>query len=222
MDPSCDDGRPSTAASGPDRGGRPVRRQAERSAATRAKLLGAAIDCLHRLGYRATTVAVVADAARISRGAMTHHFPAKTDLMLAVVRHVFEEDAALYDRAAAGTDPARFLLELPLVMWRVIGRPAGIAVIEIMLASRSDPDLAERLRRLQRAIDARAHAWSAERIRAAGIPPHPDGDALHELFVAAVRGLAIEATFMGDGDGVHRSLGLLSDLVRRALPDPNP
>ncbi len=36
---------------------RPARRpQAERSAETRARLIAAAIACLHRLGYGATTV----------------------------------------------------------------------------------------------------------------------------------------------------------------------
>uniref|UniRef100_UPI0035CC031F TetR/AcrR family transcriptional regulator n=1 Tax=uncultured Sphingomonas sp. TaxID=158754 RepID=UPI0035CC031F len=199
---------------------RPTRRpQAERSADTRAKLIEAAIACLHRTGYSATTVSTVANEAGVSRGAMTHQFPAKTDLMLAVVEHVFDQDAHFYADTIAAMDPAQFLIGLPEMMWGVISRPAGIAVIEIMLASRSDPGLAERLRELQSAIDVRAHKWSGERVRAAGIKPHPDGEAIHELYVAAVRGLAIEATFMDNHDGVHRALRLLSDMMRRFYPD---
>ncbi len=198
---------------------RPPRRpQAERSADTRAKLIEAAIICLHRTGYSATTVSTVAAEAGVSRGAMTHHFPAKTDLTLAVVQHVFEQDSTFYNRSISEMDPGRFLIELPEMMWGVISRPAGIAVIEIMLASRSDPDLAERLRELQSGIDERAHNWSSERIRAAGIQPHPDGEAIHELYVAAVRGLAIEATFMNNSDGVHRALRVLSDIMRHFYP----
>ncbi len=198
---------------------RPPRRpQAERSADTRAKLIAAAIACLHRTGYSATTVSTVAAEARVSRGAMTHQFPAKTDLMLAVVEHVFEEDSAFYAQSIAAMDPGQFLLGLPEMMWAVISRPAGIAVIEIMLASRSDPGLAERLRELQSAIDVRAHKWSGERVRAAGIKPHPYGAAIHELFVAAVRGLAIEATFMNNSNGVHRSLRVLSEMMRTFYP----
>lgn len=199
---------------------RPTRRpQAERSADTRAKLIEAAIVCLHRTGYSATTVSTVATEAGVSRGAMTHQFPAKTDLMLAVVEHVFEQDSSFYAGTIAAMDPAQFLIGLPEMMWGVISRPAGIAVIEIMLASRADPLLAERLRDLQSDIDVRSHKWSGERVRAAGITPHPDGAAIHELFVAAVRGLAIEATFMDNNDGVHRALRLLSEMMRRFYPD---
>lgn len=198
---------------------RPPRRpQAERSAGTRARLIEAAIVCLHRTGYSATTVSTVATEAGVSRGAMTHQFPAKTDLMLAVVQHVFEQDSTFYSDTIAAMDPSQFLLSLPDMMWGVISRPAGIAVIEIMLASRSDPGLAERLRELQSDIDERAHKWSNDRVRAAGLEQHPDGAAIHELFLAAVRGLAIEATFMNNQDNVQRALRLLGDMMRRFYP----
>lgn len=184
----------------------------------RDKLIQAAIVCLQRSGYHATTISTVAQEAGVSRGAMTHHFPAKTDLMLAVVDHCFEQDTEFYTRTIAKMDPGRFLLELPEIMWGVISRPAGIAVIEIMLASRSEPGLSEPLRDLQSTIDQRAHLWSEARIRAAGLTPHPEAAAIHELYVAAVRGLAIEATFMDNADGVQRSLRVLTEIMRRIYP----
>jgi AcrR family transcriptional regulator len=196
----------------------PIRRvrrpQAERSADTRAKLIDAAITCLHRTGYSATTVSTVAAEAGVSRGAMTHQFPAKTDLMLAVVQSVFEQDSTFYNQTIAVMDPKQFLLGLPEMMWGVISRPAGIAVMEIMLASRSEPGLAEQLRDLQNDIDKRSHGWSGERVRAAGLTPHPDGAVIHEIYVAAVRGLAMEATFMNNDDGVQRALRVLTDIMR--------
>ncbi|WP_221364494.1 TetR/AcrR family transcriptional regulator [Sphingomonas jinjuensis] len=194
------------------------RPQAERSADTRAKVIEAAIACLHRAGYSATTISTVADEAGVSRGAMTHHFPAKTDLMLAVVAAVFEEDGVLYGRTIAKMDPIAWLRALPETMWAVMSRPAGIAVMEIMLASRSDPSLAEPLRALQSRIDDQAHRWSRERIRAAGLEPLPDADALHELWVAALRGLALESTFMNNAENVRGALAALSDSMRRFYP----
>lgn len=191
------------------------RPQAERSADTRTRLVQAAITCLFRSGYSATTVSVVAAEAGVSRGAMTHQFPAKTDLMLAVVQAVFEEDTAIYNRSIKTMKPGEWLVALPETMWNVISRPSGVAVMEIMLASRSDPDLAEQLRNLQQRIDDQAHRWSDERIRAAGLEPHPQADAIHELYVAAVRGLALEAVFMNNAAGVQRSLQVLSDMTRR-------
>lgn len=196
----------------------PRRSQAERTRNTRAKLVQAAIICLHQGGYSATTITTVAREAKVSRGAMTHQFPAKTDLMLAVVGSVFEADGRLYNAAAEIMDPVGWLLALPETMWSVISRPSGIAVMEIMLASRSDPELAAELRKLQTAIDKRAHAWSSDRYRAAGLQPHPEAKAIHELYVAAVRGLALEATFMNNSEGVHRSLKLLSEMLRHFYP----
>ncbi len=199
---------------------RPPRRpQAERSADTRARLIAAAISCLYRAGYSATTVSAVAAEAGVSRGAMTHQFPAKTELMLAAVCAVFEDDSELYNASVATMGPARWLLALPEAMWRVISRPSGIAVMEIMLASRSDSDLADKLRALQARIDTLAHVWSAERVRAAGLEPHPESEAIHEVFVAAVRGMALNAVVMRNTDNVHRSLAVLMEMMRRFYPD---
>jgi AcrR family transcriptional regulator len=196
----------------------PRRSQAERTSDMRDRLIQAAIACLQRTGYSATTISTVAQEAGVSRGAMTHHFPAKTHLMLAVVEAVFEDDSHLYNETIAAMDPADWLVALPETMWSVMSRPSGIAVMEIMLASRSEPELAEQLRGLQTTIDARAHQWSNERIRAAGFEPHPEAEAIHELYVAAVRGLALEATFMNNAEGVHRSLRVLSEIMQRIYP----
>jgi hypothetical protein len=138
--------------------------------------------------------------------------------MLAVVKAVFDDDGQIYNQTMAAMDPMDWLLELPETMWSVMSRPSGIAVMEIMLASRSDPELAEKLRELQSQIDVQAHKWSEERIRATGIEPHPEAEAIHELYVAAVRGLALQATFMDNADGVHRSLRVLSLLMRQLYP----
>ncbi|KUR79760.1 TetR/AcrR family transcriptional regulator [Novosphingobium sp. FSW06-99] len=190
------------------------RSQAERRAETRDRVIQAAIASLFRNGYSATSISVVAADAGVSRGAMTHQFPAKTDLMLAVVRAVFDDDGALYNDSIATLSPYDWLLALPETMWRVISRPSGIAVIEIMLASRSDPDLAEKLRALQAQIDTQAHAWSAQRVRDAGFEPHPDAEAIHDLFVAAVRGMALNAVVMDNTQSVKRQLEILSGIMR--------
>jgi AcrR family transcriptional regulator len=66
------------------------RSQAERSEETRRKILDAAVDLLANKGYAGFRTADVADAAGVSRGAQTHHFPSKDDLVVAVVAHVFQ------------------------------------------------------------------------------------------------------------------------------------
>jgi AcrR family transcriptional regulator len=67
--------------------------QQDRSRATRARLLEAAITCLAELGYHASTVAVVAERAGVSRGATQHHFPTRDALFTAALEHVTQTRA---------------------------------------------------------------------------------------------------------------------------------
>ncbi len=203
--------------------GKAVRRpQAERSADTRAKVIQAAITCLHRDGYRGATIGAVAQEAGVSRGAMTHQFTAKTDLMLAVVREVFEQDSAHYNRSLRLLSPRDWMTTLPATMWEVISRPSAIAVIEIMLASRSDPDLADQLRAIQGQIDKESFGWMLERYQDAGMAPRDDREAVHRLFVAAVRGLAIEAVYMKNSAQVEKSIAVLGEVMRHLNPALKP
>ncbi len=200
-----------------------VRRpQEERSEATRARVIDAAVKCLHRAGYAGTSTTLVAEEAGVSRGAMLHQFPSKAELMLAVVRAVFHEDGELYEKSLKAISPRQWLREFPSTMWDVISRPAGIAVIEIMLGARSDPDFAKRLRAEQQQIDREAHVWVVEHMAIAGIDDRPDGEAIHRLFVAAVRGLALEQLFMRNKAEVMRSIEVLCLVLRQLYPDLEP
>lgn len=194
------------------------RSQAERSATTRAKVIEAAIACLHRLGYRMTTTTVVADEAGVSRGAMAHHFASKNELMLAVVRGVFETDSEHTLKSLSALEPLEVVRALPSTLWDVVSRPSGIAVMEIMLASRSDPDMAARLRKVQLQIDREARAWVIEQHAAAGIQERADGEAIHRLVVAAHRGLVLEAIFMRNRAEVEKSIAVLDDVMQYLYP----
>ncbi|MFD7904946.1 TetR/AcrR family transcriptional regulator, partial [Kitasatospora sp. NPDC059747] len=66
----------------------------DRSRATRARLLAAAVDCLAERGWHGSTVAVVAERAGVSRGAAQHHFPTREDLFTAAVEYVTAERLA--------------------------------------------------------------------------------------------------------------------------------
>jgi AcrR family transcriptional regulator len=194
------------------------RPHAERSASTQGRLIKAAINCLARVGYSQTTVSMVAQEAAVSRGAMTHQYAAKTDLMLAVVAAVFESDAEHHARTVAAMTPQQWISKLPATMWDLLSRPSAIAVMEIMLASRSDRELADKLRAMQAAIDVRSHQWIVDRLTSAGIKDRPDGEAIHRLFVAAVRGLAMEALFRRDSADVEKSVAVLGEILRLLYP----
>ncbi len=75
--------------------------QQDRSRATRARLLEAAIACLAELGWTASTVAVVAERAGVSRGAAQHHFPTREALFTAALEHVSQMRASEMKRELA-------------------------------------------------------------------------------------------------------------------------
>ena len=66
----------------------PRRTQAERSAATRARLLDATTACLVELGYAGTTTLAVCERAGVSHGSLLHHYGTRERLLAAALESV--------------------------------------------------------------------------------------------------------------------------------------
>lgn len=65
----------------------PLRRtQAERSRASREKIIQNAIEAFAQKGFRGATMAEIARAAGLTEPGLLHHFPGKTDLLMEVLR----------------------------------------------------------------------------------------------------------------------------------------
>jgi AcrR family transcriptional regulator len=64
------------------------RSQQERTAETRTRLLVATIDLLHDKGLAHTSTNDIAEAAGVSRGALTHHFQSREDLVTSAIEHM--------------------------------------------------------------------------------------------------------------------------------------
>jgi len=75
------------------------RTRAEQKDATRARLLRAARRVFARHGFDETSVAMVCREAKITHGALYHHFPGKAELFAAVVEAMFTELAAAVSSA---------------------------------------------------------------------------------------------------------------------------
>src|SRR5882757_2951416 len=191
------------------------RTQAERSAETQRKLIDAAIAVLHRVGYGATTTGLIAEEAGVSRGSMLHQYPTKVDLMLAVVSEVYDRETEEYRRRGAViASPRERFFQFPELMWDVLTRPAAMAVLEIMMGSRSDPELAARLAPLERRIEATSQATVDQILKDGGFPDLPEMNAMRRLFVAAVRGLSIDLMLVKDRRELEEAIHLLKRLLR--------
>ena len=199
---------------------RSLRTQAERSDTTRSSLLEAAIKCLHEQGYTATTTQLVAKEAGVSRGRMLHQFPTKVDLMLFVVRAVFDSERPEYKaRMAAIKEPREQFLSLAEIVWEVLSRPSGVAVLEIFLGARSDPELAAQLRPLQSKIETESFEFAAYYRPLFNRPISPP---LLRLIVWSVRGLSIAQMMGSDEADLRESVKLLRVLIETVLDGEPP
>jgi AcrR family transcriptional regulator len=80
------------------------RSHAERSAATRAKILDAVLDVIARDGFQGLTAQHIAQRSGVTWGAVQHHFGGKDQLLLAVLEDSFARFAGRLEPVAiAGT-----------------------------------------------------------------------------------------------------------------------
>lgn len=123
---------------------RPRRTQVERSEATRSKILSSCVAVLHEVGYAGASTTRIAYAAGVSLGALQHQYPTKAGLMAAVVRRFATLRFLAYRKALRGAPQGlpRFLA-LSRASWSMIGSKELVAAMEIELAMREDPELAE-------------------------------------------------------------------------------
>ena len=129
-------------AGGTTNTGRQRRSQVERTAATRAALLDATVECLIEVGYSRTTTTEVTRRAGVSQGALLHHFPVKADLLVAAVEHLCQQRTDAYRKAMANLDPALDRLDVSIdLLWESMSDSAFVAWTELWVAARSDPEL---------------------------------------------------------------------------------
>ncbi|MDT4950621.1 MAG: hypothetical protein QOJ37_3216 [Pseudonocardiales bacterium] len=133
------------------------RPQQDRSRATRARLLESAISCLAELGWTASTVAVVAEQAGVSRGAAQHHFPTREALFTAALEHVTRERGEEMRRELS---ERRSEMDTVAIVELVFGLFTGTffrAALMLWVAAASEPQLREQIVPLEARIGREMH-----------------------------------------------------------------
>lgn len=137
--------------------------QAQKSAATRTLIIEAAIKCFVDMGYSSTTTTAIAERAGLSRGAMLHHFPSKVDIVRAAVEYLHAKRLKAFKRAVQRTVPGADRIRTNLdAYWQHVRHPMFVAFFELMVAARTDPELAEILRPAQEAFEDEWHTTARE------------------------------------------------------------
>ncbi len=189
------------------------RTQADRSSDMRARLIGATLASLIESGYARTTTVEVCRRAGVTRGALHHHFADLPQLLAAAMSDT-------YDRCFLKPSRARPFSRLDAWIddaWARLSRPEFKAVIEVWLAARNEPALAEGLRP---AIDRYKQLFSIEasdRLKRL-IGTSKEVQAFYRLACETMIGLALgRATTQGGKALDHERvvIGMLKAMARK-------
>jgi AcrR family transcriptional regulator len=187
--------------------------QPARVEAMRNRLLDATIDSLAGSGYSGFSTNDVVRRAGVSRGALAHHFPTKADLVAAAADRLIELRAAEFRQRFDAIPPSRRTVARALdVLWTFFEDPSFHALLELMVAARTEPEL--------RSVMATGSRHAADVTREVFAESFPDlarlpfvGETLDGI-LALYSGLAAQAAL--DGDPVGRAAAV-RNVVKGAL-----
>src|SRR5688572_21226410 len=188
---------------------RAPRTQQQRRDETRRALLDAAVESLIEVGFARTTTLEVQRRANASRGALLHHFPSKTELLVAAVDHLAEMRARELKMLAAqlpderaGRARTEAVLEL---LWQCFSGTFFQVAMELRTAARTDPELRPVLITAERALRDRILS-QARTLFGKDVSDHPGLDRALDFTLQFMIGAAMTAVLHKDVDGRLREL----------------
>lgn len=186
-------------------GSKPGGMRDEQRAATRARILAAAVEALIAHGVAGTTTLAVQQRAGIGRGTLLHHFPTHAALLSATVSElVSHNEAAVLTATAVVAPDAEPLARAIRTLAAAAASPSYLAEMELWAVARSNAGLREALGQVER--QARP---ARDRVVARLFEPvaHRPGCAtVVVLTIEYVRGLALSGILRGDPERHERLL----------------
>lgn len=133
----------------------PARRrsQEERRATTQTALLEATVRCLGKSGFAATSISSVIKEARVSRGALLHHYPTKNELVAHAIHHFYCQRLNRFKSQLLGANTEKLSLEDRLRVLKDDFATWYDTAREIEVAMRTNQEIA----RIQEGLSAEQH-----------------------------------------------------------------
>ncbi|MGB3070126.1 MAG: TetR/AcrR family transcriptional regulator [Ottowia sp.] len=174
------------------------RTQADRTRATREKLMQAAIDVLLEQGYGRLTTKEVARVAGVSNGALMHHFASKAELVVAATAMVYEEAIVRGQRVAQTANAELNLIEgyLSDCLSIYFDWPF-VAALETIVVARTDPELMEQILPVMERYRSTCDDIWLKVFKRAGLPA-ARAKVLLNLTLNLTRGMAINRLWRHD------------------------
>jgi len=185
-----------------------------RAEATRKRLLEATVEALSECGYSGASTQEVCRRAGVSRGTLLHHFPTRTELLVASLDAILADRVEHFMRTHRGNgaaDTATLLKDL----WSQWQGPVYAAWLELAVAARTQPDLRQPMREVMARFDDQILAAFQELI---DFEPLPPGAELAIPFVtfALFNGLAVGRSY--ESDDREQPILQLIELLAGMLP----
>lgn len=196
---------------------RAPRTQQQRRDETRGALLDAAVESLIEVGFARTTTLEVQRRANVSRGALLHHFPSKTELLVAAIAHLAEMRAVELKQLSAAL-PAdrggRVRTDAVLaLLWQCFSGTFFQVAMELRTAARTDPELRPGLATAERVLRDGIIA-QARTLFGKDVADHPGLPRALDLTLQLMIGAAMTGVLHGD----HKRLDDLIDDWKALFP----
>jgi AcrR family transcriptional regulator len=182
-------------------------------------ILDAAVACLGRDGYSATTLQRVADEAGVQKRMVVYYFGSREGLVEAVVRRIEAQLLTRLEDTVDGLDePAELMRAGFGHLWGELTRDHVLATAYFGLVAESvtDPALAEWLAGLREQFRDVFRRSVAE-VEAAGHRPLVDPETLSVLLAAALHGFSLDYLERGDSKALRDAIELTQSMVPLAF-----
>jgi AcrR family transcriptional regulator len=167
-------------------------------------VLEATIRCLVRDGYVGCSTSAIQQEAGVSRGALTHQYHSKSDLLIAAVRHLAATRGETVQAAAARLPQGEARVPaLVALIWGEYRSDLFRASVELWIAARTDPALHEALYPAERELGARHRSWAASMLDPA-TTADPAFDRALDGLVNYLRGTALTDILRGQPSNQER------------------
>lgn len=183
----------------------------------RQRLLEATVQCLAEQGWSGTSTTLVSQVAGVSRGAQLHHFPTKTDLVIAAVTHLstvrrdeLTQAVAALPKGATRTREALHLLAEHFTS------DVFVAALELWVAARTDTQLLAAVGPLEQETGRETHRIAVEMLDAD--ESQAGARELVQATLDLIRGLGLANTISDDRRRRKRILDRWADVLDDELP----
>ncbi len=192
-------------------------KQARKSQATQRMIIDTTIRCLARYGYHDTTYIRISEESGISRGAMRHHFPSRTDIMKTTIEYLHQKRLAAFKKAASGIPEETRTKANIEALWQHVNHPAFMVFIDLALAARKDRELAAIFRPAQETFRRECY-YAALELFPEWLPHREQLRSAIDMALYMMEGMVLD-DLSPDGDEARRLLDFLArelDVLRNS------